>query len=238
MTPPNRPATAPALPPAARRSLLALAALAIAPAARAQDARDLARQASNPISSLISVPIQGNFDSNIGADDDGTRLTFNIQPVIPVSLNADWNLITRVIVPILSQDDILPGSGDQFGLGDTTVSLFFSRVKPAFGKLIRGGGPVFLLPTATDDLPGGEKWGAGLTGVALTQSGPWTVGALANHIWSVAGDDDRADISTTFLQPFIAYTTPEAWTFTVNSEASYDREDEDWTIPTTSRSRR
>lgn len=105
------------------------------------------------------MPIQGNHDSSIGPDDDGTRPTFNIQPVIPVSLNADWNLITRVIVPIVSQDDIPPGARDQFGLGDTTVSLFFSPVKPAFGKLIRGVGPVFLLPTASNDLLGGEKSG-------------------------------------------------------------------------------
>lgn len=136
-----------------------------------------------------------------------------------------------MILPITSQDEVFPGAGDQFGLGDTTVSLFFSPVEPAFGKLIWRVGPVFLLPTATDDLLGGEKWGAGITGVGLVQSGPWTVGALANHIWSVAGDDARADISATFLQPLVAYTTPDALTFTINSETTYDWETEEWAAP-------
>lgn len=88
-----------------------------------------------------------------------------------------------------------------------------------------------LAPTATDQLLGTEKLGLGPTAVALTQRGPWTVGALANHIWSVAGDDDRADVNRTFLQPFIAYTTPGAWTFTLNTESTYDWDVDAWTVP-------
>jgi hypothetical protein len=198
--------------------------------AQAQDT-DLAKKLANPISSLISVPFQLNYDSNIGPADDGERFVLNIQPVIPTSLNADWNLITRVILPVTSQDDIFPGAGDQFGLGDTTVSVFLSPVKPAFGKWIWGVGPVAVLPTATDDLLGGEKWGLGPTAVVLTQSGPWTVGALANQVWSVAGDSDRTDINNTFLQPFVSYTTATAWTYTLNTESSYDWEADEWSVP-------
>ena len=200
------------------------------PVAQAQDT-DLAKKLANPISSLISVPFQLNYDSNIGPADDGDRLVLNIQPVIPMTLNDDWNIITRVILPITSQDDIFPGAGDQFGLGDTTLSIFFSPVEPAFGRWTWGVGPVAVLPTATDDLLGTEQWGLGPTGVVLTQSGPWTVGALANHVWSFAGDSDRADINNTFLQPFVAYTTPKAWTYTLNTESSYDWEAEEWSVP-------
>lgn len=210
--------------------LLATAVVVCAPGAHAQDT-DLAKKLANPISSLISVPFQLNYDSNIGPADDGERLVFNIQPVIPTSLNDDWNVITRVILPVTSQSDIFPASGDQFGLGDTTVSVFFSPVKPAFGKWIWGVGPVAVLPTATDRLLGGEKWGLGPTAVALTQSGPWTVGALANHVWSVAGDSSRTDINNSFVQPFVSYTTPTAWTYTVNTETSYNWEAEEWSVP-------
>ena len=218
----------------------ALVAAFLAAPVAAQDEADLAKKLSNPISSLISLPMQGNFDGNIGPADDGERFALNIQPVIPIDIGGGWNLISRTIVPIVSQDDILPGAGSQFGLGDVVQSVFFSPQAPTAGGLIWGVGPVFLLPTATDDLLGGGKLGLGFTGVALTQRGPWTIGALANHIWSVAGEDNlnfaggavpRSDISTTFLQPFISYTTKNAWTYSLNTEATYDWEGEDWAVP-------
>jgi hypothetical protein len=111
-------------------------------------------------------------------------------------------------VPVVWQDDVVSGAGNQFGLGDVVQSLFFSPKAPTESGWIVGAGPVFLLPTGTDDLLTTDKWGAGPTAVAFKQQGPWTYGALTNHIWSFAGDDRRADVNATFLQPFLSYTTP------------------------------
>ena len=198
--------------------------------AQSDDAQ-LAQKLSNPVASLISVPFQFNYDQNIGPDDDGSRLTVNIQPVIPLTLNEDWNLISRTILPVTNQHNIFDGAGTQTGIGDVVQSVFFSPKEPTDNGWIWGAGPVFLLPTGSDDLLTTDKWGAGPTAVALRQSGGWTYGGLVNHIWSFAGDSDRADVSSTFLQPFLAFTTPEAVTYSLNTESTYDWENKKWSVP-------
>jgi hypothetical protein len=218
---------------------LFLAASALVQPAIAGDASDaqkvgdagLAQELSNPLADLMTIPIQVNYDRDIGPRDDGWKLQTNIQPVIPFHLNDDWNLISRTIIPVIDQEDIFPGAGSQFGLGDINLSLFFSPKKPTSSGITWGIGPVLLLPTATDSLIGAKKWGAGPAAVALTTRGPWTVGMLANHIWSYAGDSDRQDISSTFLQPFVAYTWPSAWTISVQSESNYNWKTENWSVP-------
>lgn len=190
---------------------------------------DLAKKLANPIASLISVPIQGNYDEGYGVH-DGDIWRINVQPVIPFKLNDDWNLITRTIVPLIEQSDISANGKSESGMGDILQTFFFSPSDQIKGWTI-GAGPAILYPTATDDFLGGEKWALGPSIVALKQEGPWTYGALVNHLFSVAGDDDRNDVNATFLQPFLSYITPSKTTFTLNSESTYDWESNNWTIP-------
>ena len=191
---------------------------------------DLAQELSNPIADLITLPVQMNYDRDIGVD-DGYKLQTNIQPVIPFDMTEDVNLITRTILPVTYQEDIFPGAGSQFGLGDTSLTLFLSPKKPTASGILWGAGPIVLLPTATESELGGKKWGAGPSEVALTMRGLWTSGTLVNHVWSFAGDSDRNDISNSFVQPFVSYTWPSAWTASIQSETTYNWETEQWSVP-------
>ena len=207
------------------------ALLAIPPLAQADDAAELAKKLANPIASLISVPLQYNYDEYGGLNDGASVSRLNIQPVIPFSLSDDWNLITRTIVPLVDQQDFPLAAMNESGLGDIVASQFFSPKAPTARGWLWGAGPVWLLPTASDEVLGGEQWGGGPTVVALKQIGPWTAGFLGNHIWSVAGDNDRADINATFLQPFVSYITKTKTTFGVNTESTYDWQNEAWSVP-------
>lgn len=209
----------------AARSLLIATAL-VTPAFG--DQAELAKSLSNPVADLISVPFQSNLDFGIGPG-GGTKSTTNIQPVIPIGINDDWNLISRTILPVIDQEGIaFGGANDAFGLGDTLQSLFFSPKDPE--PFIWGFGPALLFPTATDSHLGANKWAAGPTLVVLKQTGGWTYGALANHLWDYAGSGDTS-INSTYLQPFLSYTTPQATTFTVNLESTYDWQSNQWNVP-------
>ena len=212
--------------------LTILLALALAmPAFAEQSEAELAKKLSNPIADLISVPFQYNYDDNIGPEEDGSRSQLKIQPVIPITLNKDWNVISRTILPVTSQDDIYPGAGSEFGLSDTLQSFFFSPKAPTSDGWIWGVGPAILIPTGTSDQLGASQWAAGPTFVVLKQIEGWTVGALANQLWRVAGSSRVPDISQMYLQPFVSYTTPTHWTYALNTESTYDWEADQWSVP-------
>ena len=167
------------------------------------NAAELAKKLANPISSLISLPLQNNADFGIGYN-KGSRNTLNIQPVIPVSLNEKLNLITRVVLPVISQYNITGMGNSEAGLGDAVMSAFLSPAESKNG-LTWGAGPALLIPTGTNDFLTAKKFGVGPTAVALYQSKGYTVGGLINQIWSVAGDANRGDVSNLFFQPFFNY---------------------------------
>src|SRR5436190_3486174 len=213
--------------------------------ANTDQAVKLAKQLANPISSLISVPFQANEDFGYGPSHNGYKFTLNIQPVVPISLSKDWNLILRTILPIVSQYDLVfvpnvpPGTPAQnryqAGLSDTTQSFFFSPKKPGPFGLIWGLGPVFLYPTGSNDLLGSGTFSIGPTLVVLKQTGPWTAGALMNQLWSVVIEEHRSSLNQMFVQPFIAYTTKTHTTFTLSSETTANwnatSDDGKWTVP-------
>jgi len=190
---------------------------------------ELANKLANPIANLISIPFQFNYDEGFGPSDAG-QVKLNIQPVIPFTLDEDWNLITRTIVPVVWLESTAPGVDEEFGLGDTLQSFFFSPKEPLDGWLL-GAGPVFSWPTATSTALGTGQWGAGPTIVALRQEHGFTYGVLANHVWSFAGPDNDETINSTFLQPFLSYTFPSATGVTLNTESSYDWTEHEWTVP-------
>ena len=198
----------------------------------AEGSKDLAQEIANPLTTMIMVPIQVEYNENIGPEDEGTRTTMFVQPIIPFELNDDWNLITRTILPIIEQDDIFPGAGKQSGLGDITESLFFSPDEPTDNGWIHGFGPVFQIDSATDDYLGFEEHGLGLSYIALTVKGPKTYGFLTNHVYSIEGHIGDT-YSNTFIQPFYDYTTEGAMTIELTSESNYNWNDDKWSVPVT-----
>src|SRR3954453_219028 len=157
------------------------------------DAADVAKKLANPIASLSSIPFQYNMDVGIGVN-NGWRNTLNFQPVVPIKLSDKLNLIGRWVQPIVFQQNVMNEKTYQGGLGDAVVSTFLSPSRVVNG-FTWGAGPVFLVPVATSSMLAGKKFGVGPTAVALKQTNGWTIGALVNQIWSVAGNSDRPDVN-------------------------------------------
>ena len=150
----------------------------------AASTEELQKQSQNPIADMVSVPFQSNTNFNSGPF-NRTQEIFNIQPVVPMHLNEDWNVISRTIIPLISQPNPLSDSNTN-GVGDITQSLFLSPVHS--GALIWGVGPVFTVPGANDPILGTGKFLFGPTAVFLTTPGHWVIGVLLNNQWSVGGN--------------------------------------------------
>jgi hypothetical protein len=211
------------------RKIFSLILLAIISTSAHSDVDELAKQLTNPVANLISMPVQFNYDSGFGSE-DGDRLTINVQPVIPIEINNDWNIISRTILPLIEQHNIIGNSGSQSGTGDIVQSLFLSPNAPTSSGWIWGAGPVLLIPSASNKLLGTEKWAAGPTAVFVKMDNQWTYGLLANHLWDYAGENDRADINASLVQPFVSFRN-RGWTYTLQTESSYDWDNQEWGVP-------
>ena len=174
--------------------------------AQEDDAAALAKAAQNPIADMISLPFQNNTNFDVGPLEK-TQDILNIQPVLPFGLNTDWNLITRTIVPLISQPAFAPDQDREFGLGDVQFSTFFSPKKVVDGW-VWGAGAIAQLDTATNDRLGQGAWGLGPTAVALHLGKTWVYGALINNVWSVSTEEGRSSVNQMLLQPFINYNFP------------------------------
>ncbi|MEO5714404.1 MAG: transporter [Luteolibacter sp.] len=201
----------------------------VASAAAEEPSLALARKLTNPFADVINVPINQNPDFGLGEGDDDFRYTLTVQPVIPFAINRDWNIISRTVLPVIYQEN---GQQSDSGFGDTAQSFFLSPTNAEDNGWCWGVGPIFILPTATEDRFGTDQLSIGPTVGLLKRDGPWTIGALTNHTWSLHGDDEkRSEVNATFLQPFIDYTTESKTTFSINTESTYDWARGQWTVP-------
>jgi hypothetical protein len=224
-------------------ALSMVTAFAALPAVAQESQAQLAKEALNPIADLISLPIKYDYNTNIGPSQQGNQSVLTVQPVIPFSIGADWNLISRTIIPAINQHNLRPGtgtpdglgdvatgSGTEEGLGDTTQQFYFSPKKLTDSGWIWGAGPQFLLPTGGSKMTAG-KWGAGPTAVALKQENGWTYGILVNQIWSVSSDSQKSDYSVFYVQPILGYTTKTYTTVLINTESTYNWKASQWSVP-------
>lgn len=195
------------------------------------DDDSLAKLAQNPLSNVITVPFQNNTNLNYGLY-NRTQNILNIQPVIPLQVNPNVNLITRTILPVLHQPELFQRYGTHNGIGDLNPTFLFT---PLLSKgVIWGLGPTFLIPTASHPELGTSKWGAGPAGVLVVNSGKWVLGAIANNIWSFAGQSNAASVNSLTFQYFINYNLPKGWYLVsapiVNANWQ-EPSNERWTIP-------
>ena len=203
--------------------------------ARAEmSAEELAKLAQNPVGNLISLPFQNNTNFNVGPL-NGTQNILNIQPVIPIELNKDWNVITRTIMPLIWQPEFVAGQGRSFGLGDIQLTAFASPSNPGPDGLIWGAGPIIQMPTDTEQL-GNKNWGLGPSFVILKmeKGSPWVYGVLLNNVWSLSSDKRGGSYNNGLIQPFVNYNFKEGFYLTSAPIATVDWKadsDQRWTVP-------
>lgn len=213
-----------------RAALTIAAAVLLASPAGADALFELAKKVANPLADLATLPALYNWDQRLGSEQDGTSNYVRFQPVLPLHVDEDWNVISRLYMPVIEQSDVDPGSGTDVGLAGVNLSFFLSPRGTAARGLTLGLGPVVGFP-ASESALGSQAWSLGPTAAIVWQPGPWTVGFLTRQLWSVAPAPGQAAINEIYLQPFMSYTTPDAWTFGINSESTCYWTDDEASVP-------
>jgi hypothetical protein len=212
---------------------LLVALPAAMPAHAELTAEELAKLAQNPVGNLISVPFQNNTNLNVGPD-KGTQNILNIQPVIPISIDKDWNIITRTIIPVIWNPSLGPDTPAKSGFGDIQLSAFLSPANP--GHWIWGLGAITQMPTNSNEEFGNKNWGLGPTAVLLhlEHGSPWVYGVLINNIWSLTSNKQGGSYNNGLIQPFLNYNFPEGFYLTSGPILTVDWKadsGQQWTVP-------
>ena len=216
---------------AAQQSQSAAAGTPQAASTVSNTTQSLQNATQNPVADLVSVPFQNNGGYGAGLYNRSQNVLL-IEPVIPIHLSKDWILINRTIQPVVWQPYSQQTTGGEFGFGDMNPQFYLSPAKP--GKLIWGVGPQFVLPTATNNILGQGKVSIGPAVVALTQPHPWTIGALANNLWSIAGSGSRPSVNQFLLEYFINYNMKKGWYIDIAPVITADWKASSgniWTVP-------
>ncbi len=197
----------------------------------AQETSEVAKQAQNPIASLISVPIENDFNPQTGINKKDSYV-LEMKPVVPFNLSNNWNLVTRTVIPVIQVPDLAPGVNGTSGVGDVQLSLFLSPSKA--GAVIWGAGPVVSFPTASQEILGTKKLSVGPTVVVLRSQGHWLFGTLVQNLFSVAGPSGRPNVNQMLMQPFANYNLKHGWYLTSSPVITANWEvnpNQRWVVP-------
>ncbi|MFI4938309.1 MAG: transporter [Candidatus Berkiellales bacterium] len=196
----------------------------------AEDEEELARNAVNPFGKMIKIPFQYNYSRDIGKT-HGNKTYIKFEPVVPVSLNENWNLISHSKIHFIDERNVNHHHSHQSGISDFKQHLLLSPNKISPEGFNWGLGPVFSIPTASYHTLGTQKWSIGPSSGLYWRDDHWTIGSLFYHLWSIAGSEERIYINKTYLKPRITYSTYQGWNFSTASDAVYNWRSDEWAAP-------
>lgn len=191
----------------------------------------LLQKLANPLAALASLSTSLEFDYHIGPGLDGHRTTLFARPTIPVQLSDSWTVLSRTIVPVIYQEEVLPGGGTQAGVGDVTEAAYLATMEAGPRGWVGGIGPIVRFPTGSEELLTSRKWSAGPTLALVKQQDEFTYGLVASQLWSFAGSDARQDLNLGVWDMFLTYRTTGLWNLTFHLPLTYDFNAHDWTVP-------